>query len=77
MRVKNADGDQLALLTSSQIPELAMLYQIAKTQVRKVVDDQLDEIVNELDKPSPKSRDVRRETEQLRRWAEREKEGPS
>ena len=51
MTVKNSAGDQLAFLTSNQMGQIRDLYELAKGYARKVVDDQLDEIVKELDKP--------------------------
>lgn len=49
--VKNLDGDQLVHLTSAQIAALKLLHNLAKQRARKKIDDQLDEIVKELDKP--------------------------
>jgi hypothetical protein len=52
--VRNSDGDQLVQLTSHEMPQLKALYDRARSYIRRELDEQLDEIVKELDKPKRK-----------------------
>jgi hypothetical protein len=53
LKVKNADGDELADLMSSEEPRIETLYKLAASHIRKEIDDQLDDLTRELDNPSP------------------------
>ena len=52
MLVTNAEGEELSKLTTLDEPRLVTLYESARHNTRKQIDDQLAELMKELDKPS-------------------------
>lgn len=56
LKVKNADGDDLVSLTNLDDARVLTLYQRAALYARKQIDDQLDDLLHEIDNPSPQER---------------------